>query len=69
MTKTEIKEMAQDILLDGMSAHAGYVFEGERAEGLTEEEMVLITQVMKEQIVRVTKFFNLETTVEEVILG
>ena len=47
MTKTEIKEMAQDILLDGMTAHAGYVFEGERAEGLTEEEMVLITQVMK----------------------
>ena len=60
MTKTEIKHLAQEILLDGMLSRAGYAMESYFGDGLTEEEKFATEQECKKQIVRAMKLFGYE---------
>ena len=70
MTKTEIKDLAHSILLDGMLNRAGYAMEGSFGEGLTQEEMIATTQEMRKQICRAMKLFGYEDIKpEEIVLG
>ena len=69
-TKTEIKDLAQEILLDGMVQRAGYAMESSFGDGLTEEEKFATEQECKKQIVRAMKLFGYEDIKqEEIVLG
>ena len=69
-TKTEIKDLAQEILLDGMLQRAVYAMERSFGDGLTEEEKFATEQECKKQIVRAMKLFGYEDIKqEEIVLG